>query len=88
MTAPVPSLYPADAVEITVTILVDMTGEAPDSNKHQRVIDAAMDAAESAGALAVWTTSDYVRNIVGEWRELRYKRPPEFVRPRTPRRKL
>jgi hypothetical protein len=76
----VPSQYPAEAVEFTVTMLIPVTDE-----NRQDVDGAATDHLNAAG-LTWWP--ERIAHFVDYRQELRldFNRPPEFRRPRPKKR--
>lgn len=78
----VPSEYPDDCAEITVTFLIEVTDENVGD-----VDGAIFDALEGKG-LTWWVTSlaRYHKDH-GRVLELVFVRPPQFPRPKAPRRK-
>ena len=78
----VPSQYPADAVEFTVTMLVPVTDE-----NRQDVDGAATDLLNQSG-ITWWP--ERLAHFVEHQQMLRldFKRPPEFVRSRPKKKKV
>lgn len=82
MPALVPSQYPEDAAEISVTFLITVTAENVGD-----VDGAIFDALEGSG-LTWWVTSlSRYHKDHGRVLELGFVRPSQFPRPKAPRRK-